>query len=127
MNEINIFEQASRRNLTFQAEKGVLHVSDLWNLTMSALDKIAVDLYRKLQEQSTISFIKAKADDTDHTELKFKIVKHIIDVRMAEASEKAQAQAKAAQNQRIAELIDRKENAALEALPLDELKAMLKS
>jgi hypothetical protein len=46
---------------------------------------------------------------------------------MVEANEKAQAQAKAAQNQRIAELIARKEDAALEALPLDELKAMLKS
>ena len=126
MSEINIFEQASRLGLTVQSEMGVLNVTNLWGLALTKLDKIAVDLRRQLREQEEGSFIQVKAADSDHTELKFRIVKHIIDVRLAENEAKVQAKAKADQRKLIAEIIARKEGEALEGKNLEELRAMLK-
>lgn len=123
---MNIFEQASRIGLTVDSEMGQLSVTHLWTLALPKLDTIAVNLRRTLRDREEGSLIGAVVSDKDNVNLKFEIVKHIIEVRLAEAGEKTQAKIKSDQRQRIQEIITKKEGQALEDLPVDQLKAMLK-
>lgn len=59
--------------------------------------------------------------------LAFEIVKHVISVKVAERDAAAQATARAAQKQRILELVAHKEDAAMSEKSVDELKEMLRA
>ena len=127
---VNIFEQASRMKLRFDTSVGRVSVEDLWDLPLSSsnkpnLDAIAVDLNRALKgtEESFVRNVKKDAI----LQLKFDIVKHVIDTRVAENAAKTEEAQKQAQRDKLDNLIARKEDAKLEELSVDELKEMRKS
>lgn len=127
---VNIFEQASRMKLRFDTSVGRVSVEDLWDLPLSSsnkpnLDAIAVDLNRALKgtEESFVRNVKKDA----LLQLKFDIVKHVIDTRVAENAAKTEAAQKQAQRDKLDDLIARKEDAKLEELSVDELKEMRKA
>lgn len=126
-----MFEKASRIGLRFDTPQGLLTVEDLWKLPLTStrtgranLDDIAVALFRQLKESDTESFVKKIATKSDTTQLAFDIVKHIIDVRMAEDEAAAAQRANKEKKRRILEIIAQKEDAQLFDASLDELKAM---
>ena len=126
-----MFEKASRVYLRFDTPQGLLTVEDLWKLPLTStragranLDDIAVALFRQLKESDTESFVKKAAKKDDTTQLAFDIVKHIIDVRMAEDEAAAAQRANKEKKRRILEIIAQKEDAQLFDASLDELKAM---
>jgi hypothetical protein len=123
-----MFEQASRMKLRFDSTKGPLTVEDLWDLNLTSngvLDKIAVGLSRQLKEDPNESFVSETRKTSDDLQLRFDIVKHIIDVKKAErAAEKAKADA-AATKRKILEIMERKQDQALEGKTLEELQAMV--
>ena len=129
---MSIFEKASRIRLMFDMKDfavprytGTLDVSDLWSLPLVVLDVIAITLHLRLKESDTISFVSKTKNTDEVVQLRFDIVKHIIEVRMAE-QEKAEARAKnKLQRERIQELIARKENAQLEEAPMEDLRKLL--
>ena len=53
------------------------------------------------------------------------IVKHIVNVKLAEISARNQAKAKREQQQKILSILNAKENEALQNKSIDELQAML--
>ena len=55
----------------------------------------------------------------------FDIVKHIIDVKVAERDEAKAALEKKQQKQKILDIISRKEDENLQNMPLEELKKLL--
>ena len=129
-----MFEKASRIGLRFDTPQGLLTVEDLWKLPLSStrpgranLDDIAIGLNQTLKESSTESFVKKAAKKDDTTQLAFDIVKHIIDVRMAEDEAAAAQRANKEKKRRILEIIAQKEDAQLFDASLDELKAMAES
>ena len=124
-----MFEEASRLKLRFDSPKGNLMVEDLWDLPLSGngpnLDKIAIGLSRQLKEENTESFIVTSKKANTTLQLKFDVVKHIIDVRLAEneaAKVKAETRAK---KERILAIIDRKQNEVLEGTSMEELQKMV--
>lgn len=122
-----MFEKATRMKLRFQTSRGVLSVEDLWDLSLESLDSIAIGLNKKLKESQTESFIKTKTKDTTELELKFNIVKHIIDVKVAELEARKDAAEKRAKKQKLMELISKKQDAELEGKSVDELMKELES
>lgn len=86
-----MFEKASRIKLRYSTNRGVLSVEDLWDLSLEQLDPIAINLNKRLKESQTESFIKTRTKDTTELELKFNIVKHIIDVKLQEQEERTVA------------------------------------
>lgn len=123
----NMFEQASRNKLRFDTKVGLLTVEDLWNLpltskTKACLDDIAIALNNELKSTGE-SFVSTSTKDPV-TELKFEIVKYIIQTRMDENKRKLEAEQKRAKREQINELIARKEAGALENLSLEELKEL---
>lgn len=128
---MSIFQQAARLKLRFESPLGLLNAEDLWDLPLSSatgkanLDDIARSLHRKLQSAEDVSFVSTEAKGDTLTQLKFDIVKHIIDVRLEENKTAADAQANKAKKQKLLEVLERKENAALEGMDADEIRKMI--
>lgn len=128
-----MFDKAARMKLRFATRAGNLSVEDLWDLPLSSstkkvnLDEIAVELHTELNTRKTISFVNNPAKDTDDTQLKFDIVKHIIDVKMAENAKAVGERELAAKKQKIMEIITQKENEALAGQSLEDLRKQLEA
>jgi hypothetical protein len=126
----NIFEQAARRKLRFPTAIGNLPVEDLWDLPLESkagrlsLDLIAIDLHEQLEKVKTKSFVSGSKKDPV-IQLRFDIVKHIIDTRVAENAAKTEAKQRDTQIAKISETLAKKKDAALENLSVEELEAQL--
>lgn len=130
---MDIFEKAARQKLRFDTAKGLLSAEDLWDLPLSSpahrtnLNDIAVDLHRRLQDAAPISFVETVEATDNGNQLRFDLVKHVIDVRMAENKARADAAAKSERKQRILGLLVEKEDADLKGKSKEELEALLAS
>ena len=128
-----IFEKASRLKLSFDTNKGQLSVSDLWDLPLSSttgrvnLDDIAIGLNSLVQDVATVSFVKKDSKVDPVNQLKFDIVKHVIEVRLAENEAASKARDKAEQKQKILGLIARRQDEELSNKSVEDLTAMLNS
>jgi len=70
-------------------------------------------------------FVKKATKVNEELQLGFDVVKHVIDVRVAEAEEAKNAAAKRAQKQKLLGLIAEKQDDALKGASIDELNAMV--
>jgi membrane-associated HD superfamily phosphohydrolase len=124
----NIFEQASRQALRFDTRVGKLSVEDLWQLPLTSankanLDEIAIELNRQIKTTAEESFVKQSKKD-EVLQLRFDIVKHIIETRVAENEAKTEAKKRESQLGKIDDIIAKKKDAALENLSLEELEKL---
>lgn len=128
-----MFQLASRLKLRFVSPRGALSVEDLWDLPLTSdrgpsLDDIAKGLHKSLREaDGEVSFVKPAMKKADTLQLQFDIVKHIIDIRVAERDAAQLANQKAATKQKLLSLIARKQDADLEGKSVEDLQAMLAS
>ena len=129
----NIFEQASRRKLRFDTPKGAITAEDLWDLSLTSttgkanLDDIARNLHRQLKNGDDVSFVHKERKSDETVQLKFDIVKYVIDVKLAEADEASKARVNAEKKQQLLALIANKENQQLADMPLEDLRKMVES
>ncbi len=125
-----MFEKASRLKLRFETSRGILATEDLWDLPLSSvrgtnLDELAIGLNRQLKDSQTESFVAANPRKDEVLELKFEIVKRVIEVKLAEAAQAKLAADKKAQKQRLLEIIARKQDQQLESTSLEDLQKMV--
>lgn len=136
MSDVNIFEQATRLDLLFQLPVGELNIQSLWKLKPvkrngKLVDDLA-DYEIELNEQlSKFSQVRrrgsvAKTNEQELLELRLAIVSHILDVKDAEAQAAKEEAAKKVHNQKIQDLIAKKQEDKLGELSLEELQALLK-
>lgn len=97
------------------------------NTGKANLDDIARSLFKQLKEESTESFVVKAPKANTTIQLGFDLVRHIIDVRLAEAEVLAAARANKEKKQQLLNIIAQKENEQLMGSSLDELKAMAES
>jgi hypothetical protein len=128
------FEKASRKKLRFDTMRGALSVEDLWDLPLTArgkavtnLDDIARGLHKQLKSGDDISFVIADRKSDETVQLKFDIVKHIIDVRVTEAKRALEDEERAARKQRILAIIADRQDEDLRKMPTEELQKALVS
>lgn len=125
-----MFEKAVRKKLRFETKVGDVTVEDLWDMelvneTGFSLDALAIDLSRQLKERVEESFVVKKANANTILNLKFEIVKYIIEVKLEEqkiAENRVLAKAK---KEKILEIMARKKDAVLEESSLEELEQMI--
>jgi hypothetical protein len=129
-----IFMKASKLKLRFETSKGDLTVEDLWGLPLTAtrantlnLDDLGMDLLAKIETSNGKKSLVRPAAKMGAAvlQLKFDIVKFIIDTLVAERDRKEKRAALATEQQRLMDLINSKETEAEKALPLAELKTKL--
>lgn len=127
-----MFEKASRLKLRFNTPSGVLTVEDLWDLPMTSktgkanLDDIARGLHTQLEDEQ-VSFVEKPAKKNEGKQLAFDIVKHVIEVRLAERDAAKLAEDRRKTKQRIADLIAEKRDEELKGKSLEDLEKMLES
>lgn len=126
------FELASRLKLRFETVKGLLDTEDLWDLPLTSakgfnLDDIARELYAKLRSDNTVSFVNPAQKANTADQLRFDLVKHIIDTRLAENEAARTLAANKEKKQQLLGLIAQKEGEALGALGVDELRKMVEA
>jgi hypothetical protein len=127
---MSLFEQASRLKLRFGTSKGSLTVEDLWDLPLTSkngisLDGIAIALYRAVNESQEISFVSAGSSTNKELELKFAIIKHIIETRKQENVDRLDRAERAEKKAQIKNILLRKRNASLEEKSEEELLGLL--
>ena len=128
-----MFDKAFRQKLRFESSMGQLSVEDLWDLPLTArsgkanLDDIAKELHHQLKNGDDISFVIQSKKSDETIQLKFDIVKHIIDVRLAEQSAAETLRSNKEKKQQLLAIISQKENEGLMNTSLDELKKMAES
>lgn len=126
-----IFEKASRVDLSFETTKGVLKVADLWNLPLKSetskanLNTIAIKLYKELESSGEISFVDAVTKADEILQLKLDVVKHIIGVRKEENKAELDKKARAETKQELLSILADKEKEKLRNMSADEIKAQL--
>lgn len=129
---MELFMKASKLSLRFETSRGHLSTEDLWDLPLVStvnrtnLNTIAQGLNRILKDDTNVSFVEtATIADPNHTQLKFDIVKAIIDFKLAENKKRDAAKARSDMRQKVMEVIASKQDDALKNKSLDELQAML--
>jgi hypothetical protein len=127
-----MFQQATRLKLRFETSKGQLSVEDLWDLPLTSTRHSANldDLARTLHEATKtehVSFVNKAAPVNELQKLRFDIVLHIINTRIGENDAAATARANREKKQQIMALIDQKQNEALGALSVEDLRKMVES
>lgn len=122
-----MYKKALRMKLRFATNKGKLTTEDLFDLSLTDLNSLAIALDKKLSETPRKSFISDIAPDTQEDELRFNIVKDIITLKLAERNAAQNAKAKAAEKVQLMEILHRKKNEALENLSVAEIEAKLAS
>jgi hypothetical protein len=138
MELMEMFAKASRIKLRFDSSKGQLAVEDLWDLPLTSdagkvnLDDIARELHKQIKDGEEVSFVKKASSDSQKTaaafavkQLKFNIIKYIIDVRVAENEAAQLARANREQKQKILKFIAEKQDGDLRNKSEADLQAML--
>jgi hypothetical protein len=125
------FEKASRIKLRFDTALGQLSAEDLWDLPLTSetrvsLDGIARGLHKQIQE-TRVSFVEPESVSDELTQLRFDLVKHVIDVKVAERENAKRERERAARKQRILEIMAAKEDESLRGKSLAELEQELAS
>jgi hypothetical protein len=120
-----MYKKALRTKLRFSTTKGKLTTEDLFDLSLTDLNNLAIALDKKLSETPRKSFISDIAPDTQEDELRFNIVKDIITLKLVERNAAQNAKAKAAEKAQLLEILHRKQNEALESLSVAEIEAKI--
>lgn len=126
-----MFEKATRMRLRFETSAGFIDTEDLWQLPLTSnrgkvnLDDIAKDLHKKLKNDDEVSFVYKDKKLESLDQLRFDIVKHIIDVKIAEREAEADAAARKEKKQRVLALIAEKQDENLRGMSLEQLTAMV--
>lgn len=127
------FAAASRQKVRFITDRGQLSVEDLWDLPLTSptgknvnLNDIAKSLFRDLKQSEEVDFVEDVKKPSTMLQLKFDLVKHVIEVKKTERDAAAKEQERKAEIQKLLEIIGTKENEELRGKSLDELRAKIR-
>lgn len=128
---MSIFEKASRLKVRFDTAKGGATVEDLWDLPLTSsvgrpnLDDIARAIYKQLKSGDDVSFVIPEQKSNELVQLKFDVVKHVIDAKVAENAAARAASERADKKQKIMALIAEKQDESLKGLTIADLQKMM--
>ena len=121
-----MYKEASKLNLKFITAKGELTVSQLWTLSLSDLDALAVSLEAEHKESGKKSFLVTKSVKDKTAKLKFDIVLDVLTTKVEENEvSKTKADDKA-HNEKIIALIAEKKDESLKDKSVKELEKLLR-
>lgn len=128
-----MYKKAIRAKLRFKSAVGNLTTEQLWELTMVQLKDVVKTCHNDLKKFNTeddLAFLdeatSKKEDDLKAmAELRFNVAKDVFEIRKQEADNATADAAKRREQQKILELIAKKQDAALENLSIEELTKKL--
>ena len=123
---MSIYKRATKKKLRIQTNVGMLSIEQLWDLPLTALDTLAIELEKAYKESGSKSFI-TNAKETKNSDLKltFDIVLDILQSKMKDAEKAGKALETKEHNQKILGLIAEAKDGELKGKSVEELEAML--
>lgn len=120
----NIFEYATRNKMRFPY-KGNVSVEDLWDLSVTELDKVFKTLNSQRKQSQEESLLNTKSKEDEIVDIQIAIVKHIVAVKLAEKEAREKAAENKAKKQKIMAIMAARDEKALENASDEDLQKML--
>lgn len=120
----NIFEYATRNKVRFPY-KGSVSVEDLWDLSVTELDKVFKTLNSQRKQSHEESLLNTKSKEDEIVDVQIVIVKHIVAVKLAEKETREKAAENKAKKQKIMAIMAARDEKALENASDEDLQKML--
>lgn len=120
----NIFEYATRNKVRFPY-KGSVSVEDLWDLSVTELDKVFKTLNSQRKQSQEESLLNTKSKEDEIVDVQIAIVKHIVAVKLAEKEAREKAAENKAKKQKIMAIMAARDEKALENASDEDLQKML--
>lgn len=124
MSELNLFEVATRERYMFPF-KGMIDVSDLWDLSLTNLDSVFKTLNAEAKKYAEESLLNTKSKEDEEISNKIEIVKYIVNVKLGEKKKREDAKKNSEMRQRLLEIKAKRQDAALENMSDEDLDKML--
>lgn len=129
-NQADNFKAASRLKLRFETPRGLISIEDVWDLPFTSktgvsLDDVAKTINQKLNQAKEESFVAKKTTVADELELKFELIKTVIEARLEEAEQKKNKASKDSQRSIIKGILEEKQLEGLKEMSEAELIKML--
>lgn len=115
-----LFEQASRDKIRF-SYRGQATPEDLWDIPLEALDSMHMNLRRELEASQGASLLRTVSYPNKALTLKIDLIAHVVETRLAEQEARQNKAVAEGRKQQILSIVQRKQDNALEELPIDEL------
>lgn len=121
---MDIFKYAVKNKIRF-SYKGICTVEDLYDIPLDGLDRMYGELKKQQKNFGEDSLLNKKSSEEKEVSIKIKIIETIVADRLADIDKATKAKQTQARNRRIAQIIADKEDAALNDMSLEDLRAML--
>ena len=105
--------------------KGLATVEDLWDLTVTELDKIYKLLNTKAKQAQEESLLEVKSSEDEELTAQIEIIKYIVSVKLEEKKAAEMAKERKEQKQKIMSVLASKQDEALQGKSIEELEKML--
>jgi len=119
-----MFKEASKIKLRFNYN-GSICVEDLWDLDLENLDVIYGQLKKAQEAQEKHSLLELRTTADRRLNLSIEIVKNIVQDKLEELKARENRAAARLEAQKIAAIIERKKDASLEDLSIEQLTSAL--
>lgn len=120
------FKEATKKGLRIQTAKGSLSVEQLWTLSLTELDTLAVSLETEYEKSGKKSFLTPKSAKDKTAKLAFDVVLEILNDKNDEATAASEAKEVKEHNSKILALMADKQDETLKKKSFKELEKMLK-
>lgn len=120
---MNTFEEAARKKLRFEYH-GLLSIEDLWDLPIEDLDELYGILMSEQKTIQTESLLK-KSSKNSSLNLKISIVRHVVETLLQEDEARKNRANIKLQKEKIANIIQKKQDEGLENMSVEELQAVM--
>lgn len=124
MSDMNLFEIATRNDYQFPF-RGMINIIDLWDLSLTNLDSVFKTLNAEAKKSEEESLLNTKSKKDEEISNKIEIVKYIVGVKLDEKKKKEDAKKNAEMKQRLLEIKDKRQDAALENMSDEDLDKAL--
>lgn len=120
-----MYKQAAQLGLRFQSPKGSLTVEQLFGLSLSDLDNMAVTLSDSYEKSKGKSFLEKRTTKDAGIKLQFDIVLDVLRTKQEEADANQLLRDRKENNQKIMAIIESKKDEALQNKSIKELEKLL--
>jgi len=120
------FKQASKEKLRFTTSKGQLSTEQLWDLSLTDLDALAVSLDTEYKQSAKTSFLTKSTPKDKTAKLRFDVVLDVLNTKVEENNAAAEAKEIKEHNSKIFAMIAEKSEDAMKKKSIKELESMLR-
>jgi hypothetical protein len=120
------YKQATKEKLRFSTSKGLLSTEQLWDLSLTDLDTLAVSLEAEHKSSGKKSFLDTKSIKDKTSKLRFDVVLDVLNTKVEEAQALTEAKEIKEHNEKIITLIAEKQDESLKGKSIKQLEALLK-